>query len=84
VTVFCGILILKGKKNIVTTSTSTQCLKCGASEQETPLVRWKYRGRAVWICADCLPLMIHKRHLLLDKLEAETPAEAQHTQPEAG
>jgi hypothetical protein len=54
----------------VITLPTNQCLNCGAAEEEVPLVKWHYQGRRFWICADCLPVMIHKRHLLAEKLSA--------------
>ncbi len=56
-----------------------QCLNCRTSDEAAPLVQWRYQGRNLWICADCLPLIIHKRHQLSDKLSgpAEPVAEAQ-------
>ena len=46
---------------------SNRCLNCGAAEAEVPLMQWRFQERELWICADCLPIMIHKRHLLMEK-----------------
>jgi hypothetical protein len=53
-----------------------RCLNCGSAEADAPLVRWRYREREFWICADCLPIMIHKRHLLMEKWLSVSSPEA--------
>jgi hypothetical protein len=30
---------------------------------------WRYQGQALWICSDCLPVLIHKREQLLGKIK---------------
>jgi hypothetical protein len=58
------------------------CLNCGASEQEKPLLTIKYQSNEVYICPQCLPVLIHKPAGLADKLPgAENfgpPAEHHH------
>lgn len=58
------------------------CLHCDASEQEKPLLAIKYQGQEIYICPQCLPMLIHKPAALAGKLPgAETfgpPAEHQH------
>ena len=49
---------------------SQKCMNCEASEAEVPLMAWHYQGREVLLCANCLPLMIHKREQLMPKLNA--------------
>ncbi|MBM4424896.1 MAG: hypothetical protein FJ030_16165 [Chloroflexi bacterium] len=46
---------------------SKTCLNCGAGEDETPVVMWRYQGREFWMCAECLPIIIHKREQLMVK-----------------
>ncbi|HZK18542.1 MAG TPA: 4Fe-4S dicluster domain-containing protein [Clostridia bacterium] len=36
-----------------------KCDKCGASEDEAVLFPAKTKGRSIWICAQCLPQVIH-------------------------
>ena len=43
------------------------CLNCRRGETEIPLQAWRYQSRALWICPDCLPLLIHKREQLMPK-----------------
>jgi hypothetical protein len=49
------------------------CLNCGKSEQETPLLQLAFRGEANQICAQCLPNLIHKPQLLVEKLPGFNP-----------
>jgi hypothetical protein len=52
-------------------SPTTTCVNCERSEAEAPLLAWRYQGRALWICSDCLPVLIHKREQLLGKVDAK-------------
>lgn len=36
------------------------CLNCGNSEMEAPLVSVRYGGENIWICSPCMPVLIHK------------------------
>ncbi len=45
-----------------------QCLNCGRSEADFPLVNLSYAGKAQWICTQCLPILIHHPERLADKL----------------
>ena len=54
-----------------------KCLSCGKSEQETPLIFLRFNRGESWICPQCLPVLIHHRDQLAEKLAAiskETPA----------
>lgn len=44
------------------------CLNCNKSEEKTPLLALTFKGEAQYICAQCLPILIHKTHMLADKL----------------
>jgi hypothetical protein len=44
------------------------CLNCGLSEQEKPLLTIKYRQNEIYICPQCLPVLIHKPANLADRL----------------
>jgi hypothetical protein len=50
--------------------TTAACVNCDRGEAEAPVLAWRYQGRDLWICSDCLPVLIHKREQLLKKLEA--------------
>ena len=49
-------------------TTEYTCLNCGESEQNAPLVAARYSGETIWICANCMPVLIHKSHMLVEKL----------------
>ena len=60
----------------------TTCLNCNASENEKPLMAMKFQGNEIYICPQCLPILIHKPANLAEKLPgAENfgkPAENHH------
>ncbi len=43
------------------------CFNCDKTDEQVPLIAWRHRGHALSICADCLPLLIHKRDQLMAK-----------------
>lgn len=36
------------------------CLNCRRSSSVVPLLRLSYQERELWICPQCLPILIHK------------------------
>ncbi len=44
------------------------CLNCNRTDEQVPLLTLTFKGEAKHICAQCLPILIHKIHLLVDKL----------------
>jgi hypothetical protein len=44
------------------------CLNCGKTEQEIPLLRMRYQEADIYICPQCLPILIHKPAALAAKL----------------
>ena len=58
------------------------CLNCGLSEQEKPLLTIKYKSSEIYICPQCLPMLIHKPANLAEKLpgaeDFDGPAEHHH------
>jgi hypothetical protein len=53
-------------------------LVCGRGPEETPLLALEYRGAALWICPQHLPVLIHDPAQLADRLpgaEGLRPAE---------
>ncbi len=48
-------------------TTKVHCLQCQRSDYEVPLVPMRFRGRTVWICAQCLPILIHNPARLTTK-----------------
>ncbi len=35
------------------------CFRCGADENEVPVLPVRYRGKSTWVCTRCLPPLIH-------------------------
>lgn len=35
------------------------CHRCGASEVDAPLLPLRHQGQSLWVCAGCLPALIH-------------------------
>lgn len=58
------------------------CINCEATEQEKPLLTIKFQQKEIFICPQCLPVLIHKPANLAGKLPgAENfgpPAEHHH------
>ncbi|GMV32336.1 MAG: hypothetical protein DCC59_04185 [Chloroflexi bacterium] len=44
------------------------CLNCDRTDDQIPLLNLTFKGEAKRICVQCFPIMIHKIHLLADKL----------------
>lgn len=56
-----------------------ECLNCKALENEKPLLSMKYKGNEIFICPQCLPILIHKPANLAEKLPgAENFGDAAH------
>lgn len=54
------------------------CLACDRGSDEVPLLALEYRGRALWICPQHLPILIHDPARLVGRLpgaEGLEPAE---------
>ncbi len=55
------------------------CLYCERSEDVVPLIQMRYQGKAVYICPQHLPILIHDPAQLADKLPgAKNLAPAEH------
>lgn len=46
-----------------------KCFNCQASEQDSPVVNLRYRGKELWICPRCIPNMIHEPQIVQASLE---------------
>lgn len=44
------------------------CLNCGRNEEQVPLLHMTFKNEPNYICPQCLPVLIHKTHLLAEKL----------------
>ena len=61
------------------TQTRYNCLNCGRSETDIPLVALRHAGQQAWICSQCLPTLIHQPQRLAGKLDgAENISPAAH------
>ena len=49
------------------TKNLAKCLQCQRSDFEVPLISLQHRGRPVWICTQCLPILIHNPNRLATK-----------------
>ncbi len=57
------------------------CLNCKKTEQEIPLLKMRYQEANVYICPQCLPVLIHRPEKLADILpgmQAGKPAMHEH------
>jgi hypothetical protein len=55
------------------------CLNCEVSENDKTLLVLTYKEETLFICPQCLPLLIHKPEKLSEKLPgAETFGDAAH------
>ena len=55
------------------------CFNCGRSDHEFPLIPLNFRGEALAICPQCLPVLIHKPVTLTEKLPgAVVPPSTDH------
>ena len=44
------------------------CINCNRTDEQIPLIAITFKGEEKHICPQCLPTLIHKTHLLADKL----------------
>jgi hypothetical protein len=44
------------------------CLNCNKTDQEVPLLQMRFQHKIVFICPQCLPVLIHKPANLVKKL----------------
>jgi hypothetical protein len=55
---------------------NSTCLNCGISEQERPLLTLTFQDKALYICPQCMPILIHKSHELANKIPGFQPSDA--------
>ena len=55
-------------ENTMHTENTKACLNCERTDEVIPLITLTFKGEAKYICAQCLPVLIHKTHQLADKL----------------
>ncbi len=49
------------------------CLNCGSSEMERPLLTLRFQEKNVYICPQCMPILIHQPQELAEKLPGIKP-----------
>jgi hypothetical protein len=56
-----------------------QCLNCRRTDEAVPLITLQFMGGTVWMCPQCLPILIHSPQKLTGKLPgAETMDGSKH------
>jgi hypothetical protein len=55
------------------------CLNCNRTEQEYPLIKLTYQAKEVFICPQCLPILIHKPYQLAEKIPDFKPSSSQQS-----
>jgi len=54
-------------------SKNKSCIVCQQTDQEVPLLKFKFKGKKYYICSQHVPVLIHKAHEL-DSLLPGIPA----------
>ena len=52
----------------MTEQNEKNCINCERTDAQIPLITLTFKGEAKYICAQCLPALIHKTHTLAEKL----------------
>lgn len=55
-------------------SSQPTCLNCERTEADVPISAWRYQGRDMYVCSECLPVLIHERAKLAAKWQAQQSA----------
>lgn len=42
------------------TLSNDRCFNCARDEDVIPLIAWRFQERDLWVCSECMPLLIHK------------------------
>ncbi len=50
------------------TDVTPKCLVCERDSDVIPLLAFQYQGKALWICPEHLPILIHQPARLADRL----------------
>ena len=45
-----------------------QCLNCGRNELAVPLITLQFMNSTLWVCPQCMPVLIHSPQKLAGKL----------------
>lgn len=50
------------------TISNDRCFNCARDEYVIPLIAWRFQGRDLWVCSECMPLLIHKWRQVQEQL----------------
>jgi len=50
------------------TENTPNCVQCGRTGEEVPLITLNHKGESSWICPQHLPILIHNPQKLVGKL----------------
>jgi hypothetical protein len=64
----CNLPTCNPKEKTMNTETKKVCLNCERTDEVIPLLHLTFKNETKYICPQCLPTLIHKIHLLADKL----------------
>lgn len=53
---------------MIETEPVKQCVNCGRSVEQVPLISIAHRDGAAYICPQCLPILLHQPQALVGKL----------------
>lgn len=48
------------------------CFNCERTDTEVPITNWQYQGQQLWVCSQCMPLLIHQLDEVVATWEVET------------
>ncbi len=49
---------------------TASCFNCEKTEHEAALLSARHAGQSIWVCAQCMPAIIHEPQQVADKLRA--------------
>ena len=48
------------------------CFNCERTDAQVPITDWQYQGNRLWVCSQCMPLLIHKLDQVVAAWEGES------------
>lgn len=54
------------------------CVNCKRTDEQTPLLKLTFKGEDTSICAQCLPILIHKTRQLADQFPGMDVSAVEH------
>ena len=56
-----------------------QCINCDHSEEDMPLINIQYKGKKIFVCSGCMPILLHSPEKMAGKLtDADKIQPAKH------